>query len=771
MYSKRRQRSLIFIKRSKEQLSLFLFLILNLQVTAQNSFSGVVTDVDNETLPGVQVLLFVGDSLYAGGLTDNSGQFSLQNLQSGEYMLHILYPGFTPLEEKRQIKGTLKYQFILMKEMTAELDGVEVVGNRSDIVKRTATGEIFYLSEKAKNSNDPYRALNEIPRLVANDALRTISMEDGTSPLILINGTTVHTGVTPIDPKDIESVEVMNVVSARYLRTGARHIINIKLKQKKNPYTFFEVMNRHDIPWRQGMGAVYFEIGNSKYSLYGRGSGNYIYDDDIDMDSWQQGTYYYKQSSGSSQTNNHYLLGELLFKWKFTEKDYLAAHVYGKYNKEKTNGSGDGLYETDKKSPFEYTSRNRNSSYVWTGSIYHQHLFTADQVLETTLAFNSNRNINEGERGETYPDWLYQYLYEYRNKRSSGSLNLDYSKNWNEIHSLNIGSETKYVNDHIHQVSDNFPVFHHRQWNQYLYASFSSKVGNLYYMGSLGVEGIWLKAGNITSHYFKPRGSFSGTYVVNEQNSFQTSYTLLNEAPSVGQLNPYNTSTDSLVINKGNPYLLPMQKHDFNASYTFNKAGLYITPSVGYSIYTDIIEPFGYSEDDIYISTYHNAGKFKMFWAGASVNYRLGNFGNIYVGGNHLVNYYPGQSPRKTFICNGGMSGAYKKWYFNMNLSYQEFIYTAVSRTKYYTPNYSSIQLNYNFTPNFYVAVAVQYFTGALHTETETHSENYQAFLSQRMLDLNVRPWVLIRYTLRKNNKQKIKLKNVVTGKEQGISL
>jgi len=58
------------MKKSKELL--FLSLVFSLQVAAQNSFSGVVTDVENETLPGVQVLLFVGDSLYVGGLTDNT---------------------------------------------------------------------------------------------------------------------------------------------------------------------------------------------------------------------------------------------------------------------------------------------------------------------------------------------------------------------------------------------------------------------------------------------------------------------------------------------------------------------------------------------------------------------------------------------------------------------------------------------------------------------------------------------------------------------------
>jgi hypothetical protein len=563
----------------------------------------------------------------------------------------------------------------------------------------------------------------------------------------------------------------MHVVGARYLRTGARNVVNIKLKQKKSPYTFFEAMNRHDLPWRQGIGAVYFEVGNAKYSLYGRSSGNYVYSDDAETDGWQRGAHYYKQSDGSSRANSHSLLGELLFKWMISEKDYVAIHAYGKYDKADTDGMGKGTYETDKTEPFNFATQDRNRSSVRTGSIYHQHRFTPDRILETTLALNSNGNASEGLRNETCPDRLYRYLYEYRNKRSSGSLNLDYSQSWGGIHSLNVGAETKYVNDRIRQVSDNLPAFRHRQWNQYLYASFGSQAGKLYYMGSLGVEAIWLTAGNASGSYFKPRGSVSATFAVTGQHSFRAGYTLTNEAPGAGQLNPYNTSTDSLVIVRGNPGLLPMQQHNFNLSYTFNQSGLYVTPTANYSIDTDVIEPSGYSENDVYVSTYRNTGMFTSFWAGPSLSYRLGNAGNLYAGGYYLVSYYDGQPPRQTFLYNAGVSATWKKWYFNMDVHYQPFVYTAVSRTKNHTPDYSSLQLTYNFTPNFYISAAVQYFTGALHTDTETCGENYRSFASRRMLDLNIRPWLLVRYTLRKNNRQKIKLGNVVTGKEQGIAL
>ena len=753
---------------------IFLFLVSEIgSVFAQHSFSGVVTDKDGEALPGAQALLFAKDSLYAGALTDTAGNFFIRNLQAGEYRLNILSLGFTPWEETVQIKEGNRepLHYILEQAKEFELDSVAIVANLSDLVTRTATGQIFRLSEQAKNSGDPYLALNEIPLLKVNEALRTITMNDGSSPLILINGMAVNSGIAPIDPKDIASVEIMDVVQARYLRTGARHIINIKLKEKRNTYKFFEVMSRHDIPLRLGMGAVYFEVGNSKYSLYGRGAGNYIYNDNTESEGWQRGSDYYKQSAGTGRTDSHNFLGELLFKWMFTEKDFLAAHVYSKYDGSEDVSDGSGEYQTDDMENFNYASLNRNNSNIWTGTLYHRHVFSEHKLLETTLAYNGNQNRNNGERNETYPDRIYQNAYEYRNNRSSGSLNIDYSSDWNEVNSLNIGSETKYVNDRINQVSDNLPVFHHREWNQYMYAAFSSKIKNFLYMGSLGIEGIWLKAGEASGSYIKPRASASATFTINKNNSVQAGYTLTNEAPEIGQLNPYNTSTDSLVITRGNPDLLPVQQHDLSFSYTFNKVGLYIIPSFEYNIYTDIIEPFGYSENDIYISSYRNMGKFRSLMVGGSINYRRGILQRIYASSYHNVNYFSGQDPRKIFYFSAGISLKYRKWYFGVDYEYQDYSYTAVSRTKYRTPNYSLAQIQYNFTPNFYVSAALQYFTGAVRQDTETYSENYRSFISQRMSDLNVRPWILIRYTFRKNDQQKIKLNNIVTSKEKGISL
>jgi outer membrane receptor protein involved in Fe transport len=325
-------------------------------------------------------------------------------------------------------------------------------------------------------------------------------------------------------------------------------------------------------------------------------------------------------------------------------------------------------------------------------------------------------------------------------------------------------------------VSDGLPLFRHREWNQYLYASFSSKLGHLYYMASLGAEGIRLKAGDKEGHYFKPRASAALTYAFNDNNSLQFNYALTNTAPEVGQLNPYNTSTDSLVVVKGNPDLRPMQSHALEAAYTFNTAGLYLTPDFGYNIYSDIIEPYGQTLGGIYFSSYRNDGHKRDLYAGGGLSYRFGSpkkvYGRIYANAYHYVDYFAGQSPKKSFSLGIGFTPNYRKWTLDISFDYRNYSYTAVSRLRYKAPNFSYLQLMYHFTKNFYLGAALQYFTGAVRTETATYGDSYTAFLSQKMLDQNFRPWLILRYTFRRNARHKIKLGNgIIKDAEKGISL
>lgn len=119
------------------------------------------------------------------------------------------------------------------------------------------------------------------------------------------------------------------------------------------------------------------------------------------------------------------------------------------------------------------------------------------------------------------------------------------------------------------------------------------------------------KVGRTKSHYFRPKANANATWLITPHHSLQLSYTLTNTAPSVANLNPYNISTDSLVIEVGNPNLKPQMMHYVGLNYTFNAGKFYLMPNAYYKRINDMIEACGYTHEGIYYNTYANSGHFR----------------------------------------------------------------------------------------------------------------------------------------------------------------
>ena len=79
-------------------------------------------------------------------------------------------------------------------------------------------------------------------------------------------------------------------------------------------------------------------------------------------------------------------------------------------------------------------------------------------------------------------------------------------------------------------------------------------------MLSLGTDLIFKKAGEVKHDYSKLTAAVSGTYKFNGIHSVRLNYNLSNLSPEVMYLNPYNTSTDSLEVTRGNPFLMPLYR-------------------------------------------------------------------------------------------------------------------------------------------------------------------------------------------------------------------
>ena len=754
-----------------KRLLLFLSLaVLSLSVQAQSYIiKGKVVDEDDYPVSYATVaLLSRTDSTHlAGGLTDENGEYSI-TCDSARVIGRISYIGMQTsyqfLEKGRPVTSILRMD-------TRELEEVVVEGDRTYRLKRTATGEIYYLSKYAKNSKNPFVALQEIPRLLVNPVLQSIKMQDGSSPLILIDGRSVNSGVAPLDPKEIASVEVVNVVDARYLTDNTRRIVNVRLKRKRKPYQWYQLATRHDIPIDKGFAVGYFEVGNTKLSLYGRAALDYTHYDKSEWQSWQRGTGYYREEEGHGRMKGSSKLGELLLKWSIGDHDYMAVHGYGNWNDSRNNQGGSGNIESGSNNRYAFSSLHNDKNYILTSSLYYEHNFEKNAKFDATLAYNYNDDRNDGEREENYQDNTYSYLFNYQNNRSSAMLKMNYSTSWNNVNSLNIGSSTKYFDDDIDKISEHLPIFHHRRWVEYLYASFSTQWKQLSFMSSAGMLGIWLKAGDTNNHYFKPYVSLSVNYPFKNNHSVNLSYQLDANQPSAGELNPYNTSTDPLVINRGNPYLKPSTNHQLSANYMFNYKNLNFLGSVNYSGRRNLIESFGYEEDGVFVSTFKNVGKYNYFDFSGYINYNFPKGrGRVYASAGYGKSRFDELSWKDNVWFNGGLWFYLKKWMIGGDINYSRYSYSPISRTHYIKPDYCQLQVNYNFTPNFYVAVLFPFVFGS-ETETETETAGYTAYNRQWRTGVTLRPSILIRYTIRKNPKRKIRLDNVVTSDEQGIKL
>ena len=251
---------------------MFLFFILqifSLNVFAQSSVSGHVQNKMGDPLEGCTVILLQSDSIIGGTITDCKGNFKIENLKEGSYVCRISMTGCKSIDHPFAVNHKVRLPNFIMEENEMTLKEVQVIGDKRDIVKYRAGSTMFLLSEHAKKSKSAFEALQEIPLLRVNASTRSISLTDGSTPLILINGIKRPNYIQQLDPELIESVEVIDNPSARYRGDeSVASILNIKIKRAEKPYINGNAYAQHS-PFKQnGVFGQGIEVGKPAASMY-----------------------------------------------------------------------------------------------------------------------------------------------------------------------------------------------------------------------------------------------------------------------------------------------------------------------------------------------------------------------------------------------------------------------------------------------------------------------------------------------------------------------
>ncbi|MCM1141045.1 MAG: hypothetical protein NC453_20950 [Muribaculum sp.] len=725
---------------------------LGFNASAQSQvYLNIFTD-DGENFKKGELLVSRNDSTVMFEIVD-SPQFSFTIPDVKDSKLTFSSNGYK--EVVKQVPDTaFIYMDILLERIGNQLDEVVVKGYAQS--EKTATGEVFRLSKKAKDSKNPFRALSEIPLLQVDIVNEDIKLRDGSSPLILIDGKMVNTGVAPIDPRYIEKVEISEVVSAKYLQMGVNKIINIHLKRDMPKYLYTQLRTRDDIPARYGFGSAIFETGTPKFAVYGYLTGNYTHKDKTDYNLEEILDSSKKLLKGQNANKHNWWEGKFLLKWMPSKADYFSFLLMGQDGKSLLKGHSDGHFTNDSVFNMSSATRNKTRNGGWLSALYYEHTFHDNSTITSFLRYNrgqsKDRNMYEESIGEDNSDY-----FDFQNwARDTYTVTLDYDSQEKKFGNISAGNNFDYSIDHMTNlnVSPN-ELADIKIINNYTYAAYANSWKRLYYMVSSGLQYVHVNAESAKHSYWRPRVSATVSTSLPYGNMIRARYYLTNNPPAVIYLFAFNNSTNPWLRKEGNPYLTPVMIHDFSLSYDKQFGNHRLQLSAHYRHNNHMIETYMRNEGDYMVQSYHNNGTYNGTILGSQFIFSFSNLMGS-VGASYCWDKYAGQTAKGYVKVNGYVRWDFGNFFVYSTIAWQNKDYSPIGFTKFNNPTDAHIQIAWQINDNFYISAALPYYCGIRSETSVTRQQGYYSKVKTDFKGSSLRPWILISWTLRKNPRQAI---------------
>jgi len=746
--------------------------------TAQNrKLYGVVLEKE-ETLSGATVILkSPSDSIVSATITDARGEFVIESVKKGTYTISASFLGLKTIVQNVKIVDNEFVRLVLNEHNSVSLNEILVEVDRSAIIQSTPEGSVFFLSSKSKKSKDIFNAFQEIPKLNIDITNRSITLSDGSLPLILINGAYREgASLSAIDPQNIESIEIIENAKAKHLVNGTSSVINIKLKKNSDQYKYVNIGTKQNPALIFGFSDINTTFSNKKYSIYLTGQHFYFHNNKSIQHNTQKTSAtskFLEANRKSNYSSYSFILGG---DWSISDKDYFSYSLTYSDIPESYNINGVGKIENLEKDEilnYDFYKTYKKSFFLNTNNIYYKHTFSQKSHFESLFRLNFNGGKNKGIQSENSTDsrdYAYENDFNFKNERLAGSLDLDYNINISNGHYVNIGSRTEFQNNEIDQKTLKIPTFKYKEIVEYLYVDYSKKWNNKFSsLISVGFNFIDNKAGETPNNYTNIKYSINLKYAINTGNRISFNTNRYSIAPSVVLLNPYNTSTDSLLISQGNPLLKPYDIENVSIAYSIIKGTIFFEPQIYYKRVSSYISNKGYTNNGIYTQVPQNDGRFEQVGSGLSARYTIKDIGyiNLYTQYNRLL-FRKGIKDRNTVKANLNFNFYYKKTSFSgrFGLPIYEFDETLKSRSS----SESELTFLWNINNQWDITFGSRYVTGRKIYEEWTYDQNYNSHYSNTFKSRNFIMLFGFRFNLKSNTKPK-RQQNMIFQEDQGIEL
>ncbi|MCD0473742.1 TonB-dependent receptor [Flavobacterium sp. EDS] len=626
---------------------LLIGVITSVQAQNSGSISGKVLEkATNSPISYATIAVKEEGKTIASGVTDDKGDFNIKNIPLKNYLLEIQYIGFKSYKANLYFNESKKeYTFkVALEEEATQLKGVNIVSERSTIEQKIDRKVITVGKDLTTAGASASDIMNNIPS-VNVDQDGKLSLRGNSNVRVLIDGRPSNIDpaqlLKQIPSTSIKKIELITNPSAKYNPEGMSGIINIVLHKNANTgfngnfnagITFGETAkynNSLDLNYKVGK-VNFFGTAGRNFGVYANGGQINRLDRDL-----TQGI------DVTSDNDSHlYKIG-----MDYYINDHNTISFYTNQNSFDgfTNVNTDINYGVGTTNGFQkskYDNKNNNNTY----NLAYKHLFKKEghtldvegnynDFKQPQTAYFDSKNINNVE-SSIYNDYI-------KDARKNSTINVDYVNPLNEKTTFEAGAEARITRTTNDYATENPLIVPAQRASNYTYdidiysayVTFGQKFKKFSYQLGARFESYKVQA-NLNHNQYKfdddyitlyPSAYF--TYNLNENNTFQFSYSRRVDRPSLEQTKPIREFSTPLTTSLGNPELRPQFTNSVEINYTklFGKstftAGVYvrsINDQISRTLKPDDSDPTNQKQ----IMTYANFDRNTAYGFEMSANYK-----------------------------------------------------------------------------------------------------------------------------------------------------
>lgn len=221
-----------------------LLLLISFRMYAQQSgaVTGKVLDTKTQApVPYASIgLRDTSMKVISGVITNEKGDFEINEIPAGHYKLQVQYVGYRLFEKDIMITPEKAKQHLgnlLLERNITDLNEHVVTGEKSQVMLQLDKKVFLVGKDILSQSGSAIDILDNIPSVTV-DAKGVVSIRGNSNVNVLVNGKrsglTLNNALEQIPADNIEKIELITTPSAQYDAEGSAGIINIVLKKSKD---------------------------------------------------------------------------------------------------------------------------------------------------------------------------------------------------------------------------------------------------------------------------------------------------------------------------------------------------------------------------------------------------------------------------------------------------------------------------------------------------------------------------------------------------------